>query len=54
MRRDRNDADMAQFDCGDKLDNGEYCCAPFPGPFLYYPSRCRPSAAFAAFVAEWR
>jgi DNA-binding transcriptional LysR family regulator len=32
-------------------------CAPFPGPFLYYPSRRqRPPAlgAFIAVVAEWR
>jgi DNA-binding transcriptional LysR family regulator len=32
-------------------------CAPFPGPFLYYPSRRQPPpalGAFAAFVAEWR
>jgi DNA-binding transcriptional LysR family regulator len=32
-------------------------CAPFPGPFLYYPSRRQPPpalAAFIAFVAEWR
>ena len=32
-------------------------CAPFPGPFLYYPSRRQPPpalAAFLAFVAEWR
>src|ERR1700733_7150507 len=32
-------------------------CAPFPGPFLYYPSRHRlPPAlgALVAFVAEWR
>jgi DNA-binding transcriptional LysR family regulator len=32
-------------------------CAPFPGPFLYYPSRRqRPPAleAFVAFVARWR
>jgi DNA-binding transcriptional LysR family regulator len=32
-------------------------CAPFPGPFLYYPSRRQtppPLAAFVAFVAEWR
>jgi DNA-binding transcriptional LysR family regulator len=32
-------------------------CAPFPGPFLYYPSRRQPPpalAAFVAFVAEWR
>lgn len=32
-------------------------CPPFPGPFLYYPSRHRPPpalAAFVAFVAEWR
>jgi len=32
-------------------------CEPFPGPFLYYPSRRQlPSAlaAFVAFVAEWR
>ena len=30
---------------------------PFPGPFLYYPSRRQPPpalAAFIAFVAEWR
>jgi DNA-binding transcriptional LysR family regulator len=32
-------------------------CAPFPGPFLYYPSRRQQPpalAAFVAFVAEWR
>jgi DNA-binding transcriptional LysR family regulator len=32
-------------------------CAPFPGPFLYYPSRRQmpPAlAAFVAFVGEWR
>lgn len=32
-------------------------CEPFPGPFLYYPSRRQPPpalAAFVAFVAEWR
>jgi DNA-binding transcriptional LysR family regulator len=32
-------------------------CEPFPGPFLYYPSRRHPPpalAAFVAFVAEWR
>jgi DNA-binding transcriptional LysR family regulator len=32
-------------------------CAPFPGPFLYYPSRRQPPpalAAFVSFVAEWR
>jgi DNA-binding transcriptional LysR family regulator len=32
-------------------------CPPFPGPFLYYPSRRQlpPAlAAFVAFVAEWR
>src|SRR5258708_12991066 len=32
-------------------------CAPFPGPFLYYPSRRQPPpalAAFVAFFAEWR
>jgi DNA-binding transcriptional LysR family regulator len=32
-------------------------CAPFPGPFLYYPSRRQipPAlAAFIAFVGEWR
>ena len=32
-------------------------CAPFPGPFLYYPSRRQvpPAlAAFIAFVSEWR
>jgi len=30
---------------------------PFPGPFLYYPSRRQPPpalAAFVAFVGEWR
>jgi DNA-binding transcriptional LysR family regulator len=32
-------------------------CEPFPGPFLYYPSRRQPPpalAAFIAFIAEWR
>jgi DNA-binding transcriptional LysR family regulator len=32
-------------------------CAPFPGPFLYYPSRRQPPPALGAFVtfaAEWR
>lgn len=32
-------------------------CAPFPGPFLYYPSRRQPPpalAAFVAFVTDWR
>ena len=32
-------------------------CEPFPGPFLYYPSRRQtPPAlrAFVAFVGEWR
>src|SRR5262245_49815657 len=32
-------------------------CTPFPGPFLYYPSRRQPPpalAAFVAFVADWR
>ena len=32
-------------------------CAPFPGPFLYYPSRRQTPpalAAFVAFVAQWR
>jgi DNA-binding transcriptional LysR family regulator len=32
-------------------------CPPFPGPFLYYPSRRQPPpalAAFVAFVVEWR
>src|ERR1700742_2629119 len=32
-------------------------CAPFPGPFLYYPSRRQPPpalSAFVSFVAEWR
>jgi DNA-binding transcriptional LysR family regulator len=35
----------------------DYWCAPFPGPFLYYPSRRQPPpalGAFVAFVAEWR
>jgi DNA-binding transcriptional LysR family regulator len=26
-------------------------CAPFPGPFLYYPSRRQPPPALAAFIA---
>jgi DNA-binding transcriptional LysR family regulator len=32
-------------------------CAPFPGPFLYYPSRRQPPpalAAFISFVTAWR
>ncbi|ABD86027.1 LysR family transcriptional regulator [Rhodopseudomonas palustris] len=32
-------------------------CEPFPGPFLYYPSRRQPPPALAAligFVMEWR
>jgi DNA-binding transcriptional LysR family regulator len=32
-------------------------CAPFPGPFLYYPSRRQTPPALAAFIAfagEWR
>jgi DNA-binding transcriptional LysR family regulator len=32
-------------------------CPPYPGPFLYYPSRRQPPpalSAFVAFVAEWR
>ena len=32
-------------------------CAPFPGPFLYYPSRRQPPpalGAFVSFVGEWR
>src|SRR5260221_11185504 len=32
-------------------------CSPFPGPFLYYPSRRQPPpalSAFIGFVAEWR
>jgi DNA-binding transcriptional LysR family regulator len=32
-------------------------CEPFPGPFLYYPSRRQPPpplGAFVSFVAEWR
>jgi DNA-binding transcriptional LysR family regulator len=32
-------------------------CEPFPGPFLYYPSRRQPPpalGAFVAFVGEWR
>jgi DNA-binding transcriptional LysR family regulator len=32
-------------------------CPPFPGPFLYYPSRRQPPpalAAFVTFVADWR
>jgi DNA-binding transcriptional LysR family regulator len=32
-------------------------CPPFPGPFLYYPSRRQPPptlAAFINFVTQWR
>lgn len=32
-------------------------CPPFPGPYLYYPSRRHPPpalAAFVAFVGQWR
>jgi DNA-binding transcriptional LysR family regulator len=32
-------------------------CEPFPGPFLYYPSRRQPPpalGAFVTFVGEWR
>jgi DNA-binding transcriptional LysR family regulator len=32
-------------------------CVPFPGPFLYYPSRRQTPpalAAFVAFIAQWR
>lgn len=32
-------------------------CPPFPGPFLYYPSRRQPPPALAAFIgfaSEWR
>jgi DNA-binding transcriptional LysR family regulator len=32
-------------------------CTPFPGPFLYYPSRRQPPpalGAFVSFVADWR
>lgn len=32
-------------------------CSPFPGPYIYYPSRRQPPpalAAFLAFVREWR
>jgi DNA-binding transcriptional LysR family regulator len=32
-------------------------CPPFPGPFLYYPSRRQPPpalSAFVTFIAEWR
>lgn len=32
-------------------------CPPFPGPYLYYPSRRQPPpalAAFVSFVADWR
>jgi DNA-binding transcriptional LysR family regulator len=32
-------------------------CEPFPGPFLYYPSRRQsppPLAAFVTFLAQWR
>jgi DNA-binding transcriptional LysR family regulator len=42
---------------GELISVLEDWCAPFPGPFLYYPSRRQPPpalAAFVAFVAEWR
>ena len=48
---------------GDAVKSGalvslmEDWCEPFPGPFLYYPSRRQtPPAlrAFIDFVAEWR
>ena len=32
-------------------------CEPFPGPFLYYPSRRQPPpalSAFVTFIGEWR
>ncbi len=47
----------------EKVKSGEWIsvledwCPPFPGPFLYYPSRRQPPpalAAFVAFIAEWR
>src|SRR3954453_23764072 len=49
--------------CGEALKSGalvrllEDWCEPFPGPFLYYPSRRQtPPAlrAFIDFVADWR
>jgi DNA-binding transcriptional LysR family regulator len=42
---------------GDLVSVLEDWCAPFPGPFLYYPSRRQPPpalGAFIGFVAEWR
>jgi DNA-binding transcriptional LysR family regulator len=42
---------------GDLVSVLDDWCAPFPGPFLYYPSRRQPPpalAAFVAFVGEWR
>jgi DNA-binding transcriptional LysR family regulator len=42
---------------GELISVLEDWCAPFPGPFLYYPSRRQPPpalSAFVAFVAEWR
>jgi DNA-binding transcriptional LysR family regulator len=42
---------------GDLVSVLDDWCAPFPGPFLYYPSRRQPPpalAAFVAFVADWR
>jgi DNA-binding transcriptional LysR family regulator len=43
--------------CGELISVLDDWCAPFPGPFLYYPSRRQlpPAlAAFIAFVGEWR
>jgi DNA-binding transcriptional LysR family regulator len=44
-------------DAGELVNVLEDWCAPFPGPFLYYPSRRQPPpalGAFIGFVAEWR
>jgi DNA-binding transcriptional LysR family regulator len=47
----------AAVDSGELVSVLEDWCPPFPGPFLYYPSRRQPPpalAAFIAFVGEWR
>jgi DNA-binding transcriptional LysR family regulator len=43
--------------CGALVSVLDDWCAPFTGPFLYYPSRRQQSpalGAFVAFVVEWR
>jgi DNA-binding transcriptional LysR family regulator len=52
--RDQVDEAIASGELISVLDDW---CPPFPGPFLYYPSRRQPPpalAAFVAFIGEWR